>query len=654
MCSLSGTLNTMLRLLPSRPVSFLGVIMRHSPSPLVSLQRDREVMDELASDLAAERTLPLEKHIGGGRTALIETFKKLPTGLESLVGRSPMVTEAIILATGRPTLLIRDGTFEEPHLSVWKKRLSPVRDVLNIAIPSVGRIELLNHPDYEWLGTAWLIQDGVLVTNRHVAVEFSRRNPNGYVFAVNPFGLTIEPRIDFKEEYRVDAVAEVKVEKVLYIANDAVRSPDIAFLLLSQTRGVTLPPPITLASKDPANGAMVAVIGYPAQDSRNSGPLMSDIFRDIYDVKRLAPGYVTDSSGDGIFEHDCTTLGGNSGSPIFDPQSGEAVGLHFSGKFGVSNFAVKATVIQSVLKGLRGGRLVTAGWRPSVDEARSKPEHFIGRDGYNEKFLGSGPKYHVALPQLSPEQMNDAVAIGDGRGLEAFILNYRHFSIVMKTSRRLAYYTAVNIDGTQEVKVGSRRPSWVFDSRISVEYQIGDDVYGGPNKVDRGHLVRRLDPVWGTAAEAKEAHDDTHIFTNAAPQQHTYNDSDWGDLEDYLLYGVNNDDQKLTIFTGPVFRDEDVTWRGVQIPAEFWKVAVLVGSSKSLVASGYLVSHRPYLDDLEFVPGKFRNYQVPIAKLEQLTGLDFGRLKQFDPLAGIESLLGSSLRPLQSLSDIVF
>ena len=33
-----------------------------------------------------------------------------------------------------------------------------------------------------------------------------------------------------------------------------------------------------------------AVIGYPARDSRNDAFVMADIFRNIYNVKRLQPG----------------------------------------------------------------------------------------------------------------------------------------------------------------------------------------------------------------------------------------------------------------------------------------------------------------------------------------------------------------------------
>ena len=59
---------------------------------------------------------------------------------------------------------------------------------------------------------------------------------------------------------------------------------------------------------------------------------MERIYGKIYNKKRLAPGGVTGVEPTRIL-HNCTTLGGNSGSVVIDLDSGEALGLHFSGSF---------------------------------------------------------------------------------------------------------------------------------------------------------------------------------------------------------------------------------------------------------------------------------------------------------------------------------
>ncbi|HCU2052994.1 TPA: trypsin-like peptidase domain-containing protein, partial [Pseudomonas aeruginosa] len=94
----------------------------------------------------------------------------------------------------------------------------------------------------------------------------------------------------------------------------------------------------------------VAVVGYPARDSRNDAGAMEDIFGNIYDVKRFAPGEVVGLPHDAWYlTHDCSTLGGNSGSAVLSIDGGEVVGLHFGGQFRKTNYAVKASVIRSLL-----------------------------------------------------------------------------------------------------------------------------------------------------------------------------------------------------------------------------------------------------------------------------------------------------------------
>jgi endonuclease G len=85
---------------------------------------------------------------------------------------------------------------------------------------------------------------------------------------------------------------------------------------------------------------MVGTLGYPYKDDRN--PLFVDaIYQDKYGVKRGAVGELIAARGDSIF-HDCSTLGGNSGSPVMALETGAVVGLHFTGDFMYRNGAVAA------------------------------------------------------------------------------------------------------------------------------------------------------------------------------------------------------------------------------------------------------------------------------------------------------------------------
>ena len=197
-----------------------------------------------------------------------------------------------------------------------------------------------------------------------------------------------------------------------------------------------------------------------------------------------------------------------------------------------------------------------------------------------------------------------------------------------------------------KMNVKRSKDKWYYDPRIDQKYQMGPATYS-KNDIDRGHLVRRRDPVWGDAA--KEANKDTFHFTNCSPQHKNFNQKTWLELEDYLLNNADNSKLKVTVFTGPIFRADDMLYRGVQIPAEFWKVAVIVKKDGKLSATAYLQSQKNLLDDLEFAYGKYKTYQVPVSKIEALTGLDFGNLRNHDPIGQIESTIG---REIETFDDI--
>ena len=106
--------------------------------------------------------------------------------------------------------------------------------------------------------------------------------------------------------------------------------------------------------------------------------------------------------------------------------------------------------------------------------------------------------------------------------------------------------------------------------------QAGDELHAD-NGLDRGHLVRRADAIWGTTEqEAQQGNTDTFHDSNAAPQAAKINQGEllWLGLEHYLLDNAATYDRRLIVFTGPVLDPADPAYRGVQIPLRFFKVAV--------------------------------------------------------------------------------
>lgn len=335
---------------------------------------------------------------------------------------------------------------------------------------------------------------------------------------------------------------------------------------------------------------------------------------------------------------------GSSGSPVFNDQW-VVVALHHSGvpdpenkNSWIANEGIRISSISNYFAKRYKDftdqeKLIVKEVFPNLDvhsqPGPPRPIPSSKEEGYDSDFLGLD--YRVDLPQLSEEMKKDVSCMENG----SYVLDYTHFSIVMCRSRCLAYFTAVNIDGNQIKDIKRSGDSWNFDMRIPVDAQYGDDLYAR-NDLDRGHLVRRLDPVWGD--KAMQANIDTFHFTNSSPQHKNLNQKIWLDLENYILKNARNHNLKVSVFTGPVFRSDDMIYRGkFKIPAEFWKVAVMVKDDGKMSATAYLQTQKNMIENLEFAYGEYKTYQVPITSIEEITGLDFGPLSEFDPVARIES-----------------
>lgn len=267
------------------------------------------------------------------------------TGLEKLAtGRTDEIdedeyfgVEAIVLLEGRPAILIQGQDFASQQ-GDWAV-LDGQRPGIRQSIARVGRVEVSGHASLDWLGTAFLVSPDVVMTNRHVAAEFTRADGAGWTFRDG-----MGARMDLAEELATapgDSSFEYRITEVVGIHPDV----DMALLRIAPTRnGAALPTPLAVAADPPADvpGRPVYVIGYPAADGRRNEPeAMRRIFMDIYNVKRLQPGTTTEMASDQLtVKHDCSTLGGNSGSPVFDLADHRVLGLHYGGRYGLGNFAV--------------------------------------------------------------------------------------------------------------------------------------------------------------------------------------------------------------------------------------------------------------------------------------------------------------------------
>lgn len=285
---------------------------------LGDMQSEAEIRDNLAVAVAAMRA-------NGSDAALTE--------------RQRSSLEAIILLVGRPALFVQGDTFSVPK-GEWEV-LVPYKQDISKVIRSVGRIGVAPQYGRPYLGTGFVAgKEGLVMTNRHVVEDFVMKSDGRWALMPG-LGMTI----DFKQEFGAAAKPDSAFQ-VAELVEFFEEGPDLALLRIAPRPGISqhLPDPL-FVQREPAYANetnMVYVIGYPAADQdRNDATEMHRIFDGVYEKKRFAPGRVTRIDGDArTFDHDCSTLGGNSGSCVVDLATHSVIGLHFEGAYRETNTAV--------------------------------------------------------------------------------------------------------------------------------------------------------------------------------------------------------------------------------------------------------------------------------------------------------------------------
>jgi endonuclease G len=336
-----------------------------------------------------------------------------------------------------------------------------------------------------------------------------------------------------------------------------------------------------------------------------------------------------------------------------------------------------------------------------IEKVEINQDNYDERSGYNPKFLGGGSV--VPLPTVNKQKNNKPPKFG-----KVLLVNgkseikYWNYSVVMNAARRLAYFSAANVDSDRfRGNRDADGDTWFLDTRVveaDAKAQIGKEFYKKQkefeadrtmNPFDQGHLSRRSDLQWGDKEEeAKRNGDDSYHYTNCSPQHWQFNQNNkasglWFRLEESAINTLSRG-SRLCIINGPVFdaplgtpgsdgqmrlnlkgkRVPDGTFGGVKIPKMFFKV-IAYRDGNELRAKAFVVTQEDLLTTIdryypeESAPSvlsdlEVRLYQVKITDLESLTELDFGSLRQHDVPTGEESLALSQGLPIENESDLAF
>lgn len=278
--------------------------------------------------------------------------------------------EAIVRLTGRPAHPLTDGNLSAEDIQTdtqWGGFLGMLVDLPSWA-NSVGRINL----DGYHIGTGFQAGNGVM-TNRHVLESLIDEvvGPGGTEWGFDRGRVTVDfsDTGDGSAEFGLDHVIMAGADPIRFLEN--LSRLDMAMLGYADNAGPTNRPALKLA-KDLEPNKNVAVIGFPASPTNDAfidpvtglpnheiGKRLRAIFGTDFGRKYVAPGLVMSKPGElpgddnsWVFSHDCTTLGGNSGSVVVQFGATPAVsGLHFSGAPLIANKAHALGRVQDVTQG---------------------------------------------------------------------------------------------------------------------------------------------------------------------------------------------------------------------------------------------------------------------------------------------------------------
>jgi endonuclease G len=270
--------------------------------------------------------------------------------------------------------------------------------------------------------------------------------------------------------------------------------------------------------------------------------------------------------------------------------------------------------------------------------------------GYNPAFL---PAQLVEIPVPAERAVEDDYA--PTKAGEP-VRHYTHFSLAMSAARRFCRWVAWNVDGNGLQQLTRNGIEFELDDAYEPKDQVDNDLYAN-NPLDRGHIARRADLLWGSREEAEQANLDSFFFTNITPQLDDFNQSRlhglWGELENAIYADIDVDDLRISVFGGPIFKDTDMHFREILVPRSFWKVIAYVETG-ALKAKAFVLTQDDLEAKLESLGlEQFKVYQVTLTDLSARTRLDYGQLAQADTMkTAIEALGAPAVRRIGARAEI--
>jgi endonuclease G len=281
-----------------------------------------------------------------------------------------------------------------------------------------------------------------------------------------------------------------------------------------------------------------------------------------------------------------------------------------------------------------------------TDDCIEDDVDLANRRGFDESFL----RFHTPMPRFGGDILDDELLVAGST-----LLRYEHFSLAMSKGRRMARWVAWNIDpGTliTDGTVGRDELEFRCDPRLNLAQQIVNDAYHR-NILDRGHIARRADLLWGSLDQAIRANSDSFYFPNITPQAAKFNQSSksgpWGLLENALLAEVRRGQDRVSVFGGPIFRPSDRSYRTIQVPEAFWKLFAYQLDGQPRAKAFVLTQVLDQLERRIELPD-WATFERPIVDLERETSLDLGTVRTWDRhLLRTETVATDAIRDVREI-----
>ena len=266
------------------------------------------------------------------------------TALQQPAFRVPFLRPAVI------TQVSCGGAWTFAEYSNWANDWSKIvvaSPDLKAAVANVCRIDVILDPDLNFtqiVGTGFLVASNIVMTNNHVIIEArSELKAAGDGSADNDVVRRLTLNFSAEDCVPQSANRIVAVKRIRF----SHPSLDLALLEIEQPTFPTTPLRLRPAALASANLSSVVVVGYPSAaevtgrpdaetDECQDNAEAANILGSPWKVRRIAPGRIVgdlnqldERSHTPTLRHDCTTILGNSGSPVIDLNTCQVVALHY-------------------------------------------------------------------------------------------------------------------------------------------------------------------------------------------------------------------------------------------------------------------------------------------------------------------------------------